>query len=286
MKRRTLALFLAALMALSLTACGGSSSEAPTDTSSETTAAENDAVKIEGICVDDSYQEEDGSPLRLVYLFYTVNAGDANLQLASTSTSMTIGEANAYSAEHLPKASEFAPNYYYSSYLEDIYVGSSLKVVSTFKVPEGDLAAGKSIALSNSHIPEMAELTLSTDDIQHFSSAEELCAAMDPDGYAEELDKRSPADPETTARAEGYLNGYYWNFFVNSTSYEIEFYSGNTFEVRTSFGTSNSGSYTVEKGYITCTYPNLPDDPVRIPYTFADNDIDLDTTYAFDVKEH
>jgi len=286
MKRRTLALFLAAMMSLSLTACGGGTSETPADAPADSQAVENDVVKIDGICVDDSYLEEDGSPLRLVYLFYTVNAGDANLQLASTSTQMTIGEANTYSAEHLPKASEFAPNYYYSSYLEDVYVGGTLQVVSTFKVPEGDLAAGKSITLSNTHIPEMAELTLSTDDLQHFNSAEELCAAMDPEGYAEELDKRSPADEATTAQAKGYLNGYYWSFYVNNTSYEIEFYSGDTFEVRTSLGTSNSGTYTVDKGYITCTYPNLPDNPVRIPYTFADNDIDLDTTYAFDVNEH
>lgn len=286
MKRKTLALFLAALMALSLTACGGSSGDTPADTSAESAAAENDAVKIDGICVDDSYQEDDGSPLRLVYLFYTVNAGDTNLQIASTSTQMTIGETNAYSAEHLPKASEFAPNYYYSSYLEDVYVGGTLQVVSTFKVPEGDLTEGKSITLSNTHIPEMAELKLSTDDIQHFNSAEELCAAMDPEGYAAELDKRSPADAETTARAEGYLNGYYWSFYVNNTSYEIEFYTGNTFELRTSLGTSNGGTYTVDKGYITCTYPNLPDNPVRIPYTFEADDIDLDVTYAFSVNEH
>ena len=285
MKRKTLALFLAALMALSLTACGGGSSDAPSDTSTETAAVENDVVKIDGICVDDSYQDNDGSPLRLVYLFYTVNAGDTNLQLASTSTQMTIGETNTYSAEHIPHAGEFAPNYYYSSYLEDVYVGSTLQVVSTFKIPEGDLSSGKAITLSNSNVPELADLTLSTDDIQHFNSAEELCAAIDPEGYAEELDKRSPADEETTALAKGYLNGYYWSFYVNNSSYEIEFYSGDTFEVRTSLGTSNGGSYTVDKGYITCTYPNV-DQPIRIPYTFENNDIDLDTTYAFDVKEH
>ncbi|MBR5791989.1 MAG: hypothetical protein IKY34_02645 [Ruminiclostridium sp.] len=284
MKRKTLALLLAALMALSLTACGDSS-ETPAEESTEPVSAENDVVKIDGICVDDSYQDNDGSPLRLVYLFSTVNAGDTNLQLASTSTQMTIGDANTYSAEHIPYAAEFAPNYYYSSYLEDVYVGSTLQVVSTFKVPEGDLTAGKAITLSNSNVPELAELTLSTDDIQHFNNVEELCAAMDPEGYAEELDKRSPADEETTALAKGYLNGYYWSFYVNNTSYEIEFYSGDTFEVRTSLGTSNGGSYTVDKGYITCTYPNV-DQPIRIPYTFENNDIDLDTTYAFDVKEH
>ncbi len=79
------------------------------------------------------------------------------------------------------------------------------------------------------------------------------------------------------------INGYYWQFYVNSTAYELEFWAENNFEVRTSLGTSNSGTYSVRNGYLFCTYPDTGY-TIEIPYEFADGDISLDLTDAFDVR--
>lgn len=34
----------------------------------------NDTIKINALCVDDSYTSDDGSPLKMVYLLYTLTA--------------------------------------------------------------------------------------------------------------------------------------------------------------------------------------------------------------------
>lgn len=79
------------------------------------------------------------------------------------------------------------------------------------------------------------------------------------------------------------INGYKWNFFVNNTSYEIEFYSPNKFELRVkSFGVTNGGTYEVLNGYVVCTYDSNGS-VVEIPFSWGPNDIDLDVVAAFDV---
>ena len=79
------------------------------------------------------------------------------------------------------------------------------------------------------------------------------------------------------------LNGYYWQFYVNNVYYELEFSAENNFELRTGIGTTSSGTYSVKKGYIFCTYPDTGY-TVEIPYTITDGEIDLDVTSGFDVQ--
>lgn len=299
--KRIISFMLAALLALSLTACGGGESSGnagtpapiptatpeptPTEPPEPEKVTETELVTINAICVDDSYQDSDGSPLKMVYLLYTLTAKDTNLQIDSKYTKMTINDSNTYEADHFADkaaAAKFMPNYYYSSYIEDVYVGTSLQVAATFKIPEGDLAAGRTITLSDTQIPDAEALLLSTDDIQHFSSGEELAAAMDPEGYAQILASREEADAETTSFVKSCLNGYYWSFYVNSISYEIEFWADNNFEVRTALG-ANSGTYSVRNGYIFCTYPDTGY-VVEIPYEIVDGDVDLDVIAGFDVR--
>ena len=45
-----------------------------------------DYMTINDICVNDSYTDENGSSLRMVYLFYTLNAKDTNLKIDSNGT--------------------------------------------------------------------------------------------------------------------------------------------------------------------------------------------------------
>lgn len=292
MKKFLVSLLLMA-MCFSLVACGGNSATTENENGDTETAVEEaseekgvlktDVVEIEGICVDDSYTAEDGSPLKIVYLFYNLNAGDSNLEIDSKYTTMTINDTNSYESEILSKsAAKFMPSYLYSGYINDVYVGSTQKVLATFQIPEGDLTEGKTITLTDTQIPTIEELSFTTDVVKHFASADELAQAMDSEGYAKMMDMRNPADEARTAEVKGLINGYYWDFYVNKTSYQIEFWADNNFELRTAFGT-NGGTYTVQNGYVFCTYSSNGY-VVEIPYTIENGKIDLDFTEAFDVN--
>lgn len=276
--KKFIAMLLAMVMCVSMAACGGASTPSA--------VYETETLKIDGLCVDDSYQDEDGTPLKLLYMFYTVNAKDTNCEVDSQFTNMTIGEANEYSSEHfssIAKATEYTSSYYSSSTIKDLYVGESQKIVTVFKVPEGDLVEGKAITFNDDQVPDMEKIRMTTDDIQHFSSPEAIAEAMDPDGYAAEMHARENADEATANTVRSYLNGYQWTFYVNFTTYELEFWEPNNFQLRTSLGTSSDGTYTVKNGYIFCTYPN--GNTVEIPYTLENGDINLDTIAGFSVYE-
>ena len=165
----------------------------------------------------------------------------------------------------------------------DLYIGDSIKVVATFEIPQGELAEGRKIALSDSNIPEIENITLSSDDIIVCENVEEIAKAVDNEGYETVAFKMLEADADTVAKVQNEVNGYYWDFFVNSTSYRMEFFSPNYFEL-TALGMTNSGTYTVTNGYILATYESNGY-TVEIPYEFGEDGIELDITKAFDVNE-
>lgn len=273
--KKIISVVLIVMLALSLCACGGEKNK---------TVYETENLKIDGICVDDSYADKNGRPLKMVYLFYTVNAGDTNIEIDSKNTEITIDENNTYVSDHLNSAvaRKYISNYYYSSYIEDVYVGETKKIMTAFEIPEGDLELGKTITFFDSQIKDMKDIRMNTDDIQHFSSAEQLAEAMDPEGYAAEMLARENANEATTNAVKKIINGYYWEFYVNNTYYELEFSAPNNFEIRTALG-KNSGTYSIKNGYIFCTYPSNQY-TVEIPYKLVNGDIDLDTVSAFSVK--
>lgn len=271
-----------------LNCIGGSASE------SEATTSEADAEKVmatdymtvEGIYVDESYVDEDSASLRMVYLFYTVTTPGENLKVDSKSTILTIGGKNEYSSSHYAKACRYMSSYYYSDYLEDVYVGDVLKVVETFVIPSGDLVEGKEISLSKHQVPDSDKIKFTTDDIVFCESPEAIAQIADPDGYALEIYNRSPADSGTVSAVRNAINGYYWDIYVNSTSYELEFYAPNSFEMRVpAFGITNGGTYEVQNGYVVCTYTSTGL-TLEIPYTWSGNDIDLRAADALDVNEN
>lgn len=251
----------------------------------EVTAVDN--MEVTGLYVNDSYIDDESNQLKLVYLFYTVKATDKNLKAFSKSTDMKIGE-NVYTSEHNPGARSYASSFYYSDFIEDVYVGSELKVLETFEVPVGDLEVGKEITLHNDRTPGIDNLKLSTDSIVHLDSAEAIAQNADPEGYASEMQKHEPADAETTARVQSAINGYYWKYApalgTSITMYKTEFFSPNTFETTTS-GITSSGTYEVETGYI-----KLINDSngfvIEVPYSWDDDgNINLDLATAYDVHE-
>ena len=305
--KKALSLILALMLCLSLCACGGQNTSEPTDApTSEPTEApttepteapttvpteppivlENDNVKVDGIFVNTSHQEEDGSPLKMVYVFLTVSAKDANLSVDSKYTKLTVG-ANTYESDFYKGSCQYMPNVYYSSFIEDVYVGTNIQLGLTFKIPEGDLTGSKDIVLSDSSIP-MDGLKFTTDEIVFCNSVQEIGEIADPEGCAAEVQKHEPADEETTKKVRNCINGYYYTFYVSAGTslmkYEIEFASPNEFEVRTPYLT-NSGTYEVCNGYIILTYSNSGI-TLEIPYEWSDNgEVGLYLSEAFSIYE-
>ena len=159
MKKRMLSLPLSAWFLLALCACGGGG--APTfDLHTETAY-----THIDGLYVDTDYQDPEGQDRHMLYLFYTVYTPDQPLSVRSDATQLTVGEGETYSAEHYTGQCRLMPSYYYSSYLQDVSVGTPLAVVETFRIPAEVLTSGQAITLTNAQIPEMDQLILSTEDL-------------------------------------------------------------------------------------------------------------------------
>lgn len=289
--KKLIAMLLVLVFAMSLCACGaktegnkeGGKDNAET---AESAVMSNENVTVEGIYVDSSYTDDDDSSIKMVYVFLNVKATDTNLDIDSSYTKLTINDANTYESTFYKGACDFAPSYYYSSFIEDVYVGNEAKLALTFKVPEGDLTGGKAIKLEDTSIP-FEDISFTTDEIVFCDSPENVGEQADPAGYAEAADKYLPADAETEAMVKEQINGYYWEFYVSAGTMvqrqEIEFFAPNEFEVRSSFG-ANGGTYEITKGYIRVTY-STNNETYNIPYEFVDGEISLDCNAAFSIYE-
>lgn len=273
-------------LSLGLGGCGGAatqgSSEAPA--AEEQPRTQTDHIKIEGMYANDGYSGGDSEKLKMLYVFYEVAATDENLSPSCSEVNhITIGK-NTYNADMYLSESKLLGSYYHSSYIENIYSGDSLKMLLTFEVPEGDLEPGKEISLDVSGIPGCDKLELSSDDIVHCASAEEVAQKADPDGYAAEMQKREDADAETVSAVSSQLNGYYYSFFVNNFSYQIEFYDPNTYSL-SSMGLQTTGTYSVKKGYVVLTN-NDNGSVTECPYSFDEaGALKIELADGFDVNE-
>ena len=239
---------------------------------------ESDYISIDGIYVDDSYSDSDNPGTKLVYLFFTATTPDTNYSISSNSISISVEDTNRYTPTVInDSAAKFAASYYYDSALENIYIGDSMKVVATFKVPEGEFASGRTFTLSGSNGCE--DLKFRSDDIVHMSSGNAIAWDIDPEGYTWEMNRRASADDATTQQAQSLLNGYYWTYWTTYpvyTTYRIEFSSPNNFSMSTSLlGGSNGGTYEVTNAYIACTYSSNGV-TLWIPYEFKNGDISID----------
>lgn len=95
----------------------------------------------------------------------------------------------------------------------------------------------------------------------------------------------SAADEATTKKVKNDINGYYFNIpaYIGTTyaTYKLEFSSPNKFTItlRMSGNTvTNSGTYTVTKGYIVIHYDTNNTD-VNIPYRYENGDITIDSPF-------
>ena len=278
MKKRMLFLPLSAWFLLALCACGGGS--APTfDLHTETAY-----THIDGLYVDTDYQDPEGQNRHMLYLFYTVYTPDQPLSVRNDATQLTVGEGETYSAEHYTGQCRLMPSYYYSSYLQDVSVGTPLAVVETFRIPAEVLTSGQAITLTNAQIPEMDQLILSTEDLVLCQGVEAVAQAADPTGYDRIQALRAEADPETAEQVRQAVNGRAWNCYIDGISYQIAFSQPSDFTL-TDQAETVTGTYTVEQGYIACQV-HSPGRVVEIPYQWEeDGSIDLDLLSVFDQRE-
>lgn len=295
--KKILLLFLAFIICLSLCACGDEAQLSNTEEESrtiETTEAEPEKLatvwetahcSLEGIYVDNGYVDDDNASLKMVYVCYTVSTADQNLKVSAKYSDLTFESGNTYESGYNRKAvCDYLPNYYSTNYLEELYIGDSLQVVCTFLVPYAEFNADGVITVHPNGIPSEEVLSVMSDEVEFFDSAEELAQSVDPEGYAEILALHEPADEETCNKVKEAINGYYWSCYVNSTSYEVEFWAPNNFEVRVrALNVANGGTYTIQKGYIVCTYDDNGD-AIEIPYSWEDGEINLDCVAAFDIN--
>lgn len=242
-----------------------------------------DHMQVEGLFVDESFVSDTSPDLTMLYIFYTASTQDENLKLYSKDAVLTVNGTNSYTSAHSMGAGRYMPNYYYSNYVENVYVGGSLKVMETVMVPKGELTPGRTLTFSKSAVPDSKAISLMTDDIVFCADNQKIARIIDPDGYAKAVYALTEADSDTKARVKKAINNYYWTFYVNNISYKIEF-SGDSYTLSTSLGTTTKGSYTVLNGYVRIT--NSTTDAINyIPYTWGATDIDLDVVAGFDLNE-
>ena len=160
----------------------------------------------------------------MLYLFYTVLYAGPALSVRSDAAQLTVGGGETYSAEHYTGQCRLMPSYYYSSYLQDVSVGTPLAVVETFRIPAEVLTSGQAITLTNAQIPEMDQLILSTEDLVLCQGVEEVAQAADPTGYDRIQALRAEADPETAEQVRQAVNGRAWNCYIDGISYQIAFF--------------------------------------------------------------
>ena len=301
--KKIIACLLAALICLSLCSCGKTEKKeeevpsvpeetevAPPEEEEEEVVekepekvTEGKYVHIDGLYVDNSYVDSDNANLKLLYVFYTLSTDDKNLSVDSKSLKIKINGMNEYESHHIPDVCLYMGNYYYSDYLEDVYIGSSLKVVETFLVPMGEFNEDRKITMSKHQVSGFNVIHMSTADVVFMDSVTEIAEQVDPEGYLEECDRRADADETSVKIVKKSVNGYRYSFYVNNMSYIIDFYAPNKFDISMS-GFSNSGTYTVKKGYVYLNYPGA-EEAVRIPYTIKNGEADLDIVKGFDVRD-
>ena len=274
MRKKTFIGLLAILMCFTLTACGSNNSNSKMS---------NDIIKIDGIYLNNEYTDNDG--LKQIVLFYTLKAGEENIDISSAQFNLKINK-NEYSAINDIETPNLT-QYYYSNIIEKVYVGKSLKVAEVFNVPDGDLVSGKEITLTD--FDNYAKgIKMTTDDIKKMDNLTSISLDVDKE-YAtkkqdEEKEKLTEADEATANKVKNDINGYYFDIpaFVGQvyTKYKLEFEAPNRFTVTATISgnsISNSGTYTVTKGYIVLHYDTGKD--VNTPYSYENGDITIDSPF-------
>ena len=213
--KKLLAILLAALMLVSLCACGSK------------TITDSEHLTINGMYVDES-SEDDGE--KVLYIAMTYKAGDTNGSVSASMFNIKINDTNEYSNEYSQSLKLPYTDYYYDKFVEDVKVGETLNLYAAIKVPVNDLVDSKPIAIIED-IEGVDKLKLSTDMIVFAANKEEICKAIDEAVYnrmkAEEEEKLVPVSSSEAEFVYNYLSGGYFTYrnsiIGRSDYYELAF---------------------------------------------------------------
>lgn len=228
-------------------------------------------MKVEAVCVDESYRGEDES-LRPLYLYYTLTATDEDLKIDSKYMTLTLDDGSEYESQVLTHINKCQEKYYYSGNIENVYFGENRAVSATFMVPVARLEQAKSFTLTDDQIPGVEKIRVKLKDIQYLDGDEAVCKAVDPDGYEHNMYLREDADEELRTAVQSNLTGRYWIVSIGNGagSCTITFVSESDFTMEL-LGRTNEGTYSVRNGYLYCTYDGGTTYPLQIPYTIDEN---------------
>lgn len=273
MKRKLMGILVVVLALFLVTGCGEDKTDGGKTDVKDTMKSEH--IKVDGVYIDESFEDPN---LSLVYLFYTLDASEENLETSSKSMKMMVNGKNEYDSTVLKDFIPKYTDYYYSDFIEKIYVGNTFKMSSTFKVAKGDLKDSKKITLINSSISSIDKIEFTTDDIKTMSDIGEISKDLDKAVYDkrfnDEQSKMAAADATEVTKFQTAVNGYMWEFYVTVgtqlAKYEIEFSAPNTFVVSNSYGLSNSGTYDVRKGAVILNYNTGLSNTIYYDYSSGD----------------
>ena len=260
----------------------GSDNQSPSEGASLSTTTSTENIKIDGIYLDESYKDKDSDTIKLLYVFYSATSTGDTLSVDSKSMTVSIEGVTTYNSTRIKDACDYMPNHYYKDYIKKVEYGETVKFAETFEVPVAALKESRKMTFVKKQIPGTEGLIMSTDNIIFKSNVEEIAKAIDSSGYQAEAQRRADADAATVSKIRNEINGYYWDFYVNNTSYKLEFFDPDEFELTTALNTV-SGKYTVKNGYIYC---DNGINVVQIPWSYNNaGEFELDVTSAYSVDE-
>lgn len=243
---------------------------------------ESKYVTIDGVFVNNGYANKESDSLKRVYVFYTVNTADKNFDVTSSNLTLTVDGLNEYEASS--SLGGFKGTYENTgNVVKNVYVGDSVRLLSIFDIPQGDLEPGKTITFDSFMIDDLDGLAVFTDSIVFADSLEEISQTIDPEGYEEEQWLREPADAETVSAVMNYLPYYEYYASGRGMSWTANFYESGEFEIEMSVSgapISNTGTYTICNGYIALYYPSN-DHTTYLPWEWNDSG----TNVSIDIYE-
>ncbi|MBE6161324.1 MAG: hypothetical protein E7158_03810 [Firmicutes bacterium] len=145
----------------------------------ETSILNNEYMKIDGLYIDES---KDDSVMDILYVFYTINSKDKNIDVSSKDLTLVINNTNEYKPLIYDEYSPIYTNYYYNNESKNIYVGKSFKLCTTFKIPKDDLKADKSITFK-SDILKVDDLKFTIDKVISKKNLNEISMDLDKDTF-------------------------------------------------------------------------------------------------------
>lgn len=273
MKKKILLLILVIASLFMIAGCG---KEEKKDEPKDTDVMKAEHVSIDGAYVDESFEDEN---LAILYLFYTVDSKNDNLELASSTISIKIND-NEYSANVSKDLIPKYTNYAYSDFIKKVYVGKTYKICSTYKVAKGDLEGDREIKLSTYKINGVDAVHFKVSKVQKMENLDKISEALDKNVYTEKYNKEqetmSKVDSTTLKKVRNAINGYIYSGYVNVgnslSKLTMEFSKPNKFKVKMG-ALSNSGTYDIRKGALILNYKTGKS--VTVLYEYKNNSVEF-----------